>query len=72
MADVQRGYFHVNEAKIFDRLVMFKELVAEHPLCDGPCPLMATQLNELNVICKILLEDINALTICVNTANGGD
>lgn len=65
---MSRLYFHGDEQKLRERLLMLKELVAEQNLHSEPCPLLAQQLTELGVLCKLLQADVRKLAGCVDKA----
>lgn len=63
-----REHFYSDERKLRERLLMLKDLVAERELYTHPCPLLATQINELGVLCKMLQADVQKLAECVEKA----
>lgn len=63
-----REHFYSDEAKLRNRLLVLKELVAEQELHEQPCPLLAAQLNELGVLCGRLQADVRKLAECVEKA----
>lgn len=58
---MDRTYFLADEKATLDRLLMLRAMVAEQPLHEEPCPLLAYQLVELEVLCTKLQRHINAL-----------
>jgi hypothetical protein len=65
---MSREHFYGDEEKLRNRLLVLKELVFEQPLHDKPCPLLAAQLNHLDVMCSQLQSDVRKLAECVEKA----
>lgn len=65
---MSREYFLGEEEKLFSRLSMLKELVGEQELRHKPCLLLASQLNELEVLNDKLRHDIIAMRKYVDSA----
>lgn len=63
-----REHFYGDEEKLRERLLVLKELVSEQELHPRPCPLLAAQLNELDVLCGRLQSDVRKLAECVEKA----
>lgn len=51
-----RNHFRLDEEKTFKRLLVMKECIAEQSLQPSPCPLLASQLNELIVFADKMLD----------------
>lgn len=56
-----REQFYIEEEKILARLIMLQSLISEHKLHQTPCPLLASQLNELDVLTKLMQRDIQEM-----------
>ena len=56
-----RTKFYIDEVKLFERVLMLQDLVGEQALHKEPCPLLADQLVELDVLCHKLLQDVGKL-----------
>jgi hypothetical protein len=56
-----REYFHADEEKLRNRILVLKEIISEHNLSDTPCPLLVDHLSELSVLCGLLRFDIQKL-----------
>jgi hypothetical protein len=63
-----RDHFYSDEEKIRSRLLVLQELVGEQDLHARPCPLLAAQLNELEVLCSRLQAEARKLSECVGKA----
>jgi hypothetical protein len=63
-----RENFYMEEERLRSRVVVLKEMVAEQTLHDKPCKLLASQLNELEVLCGRLLTDTRKLSEAVAVA----
>jgi hypothetical protein len=55
------SYFYDGESKQLTRLMVLKDLVSEHPIRTDPCPLLMTQLNELEVLLTKLQEQVRLM-----------
>lgn len=60
--------FSQDEESLRARLLVLKDLVAEQDLHEKPCPLLATQLRDLDVLCARLHADVRRLAECVKKA----
>lgn len=63
---MSRSYFYTDEEKLFARLLEMQRCVSEQTLHAVPCPLLVSQLNELEVFTEKLLEHtkkLKAITI---------
>ena len=65
---MSREYFHTHEEKIQKRLVTLKEMVIDLALEETPCPLLASQLTKLSVLCEWIQADIRTLSMYVAKA----
>ena len=63
-----RVHFYNDEEKRLKRLRTIKDLIAEQSLHEHPCPLLAKQLVELDVLCRLLQNDIRVLSSAVKSA----
>lgn len=53
-------YFYDQESKRLTRLLVLKDVVAEHLIHTEPCPLLMSQLNELEVLLTKLQSEVRA------------
>ena len=58
---MSREHFNLKEEKLYKRLEVIKDLIAEQPCRDSPCPLLLAQLNDLEVLTFKLQSTITEL-----------
>ena len=61
--------FYASEEKALERMLLLRALVTEQDIHTTACPLLASQLNELEVVCLKLLTDVRRLSTIVATCN---
>ena len=63
-------YFNVDDAKLINRVIVLREMVAGQELHGEPCPLLAQQLDDLAVLCRKLQDSIRAVRGCYSMKVG--
>lgn len=55
------AYFSVDQARLYERLHMLRDLLRDQPFQGSPCPLLKTQLTTAEVIGEKFLADVRKL-----------
>ena len=63
-----REYFHMDEKRVLNRVLVVKELISDQEVYDKPCPLLKEQLNKLKVFSDQLQLDISKLNAIIESA----
>lgn len=66
------SHFDTNQEPLMERLRVMKDIIAEQTLADSPCPLLASQLDELQIFGEKMVSLAHKLRESLEELNHAD